>query len=692
MRRNPALPRLLILLAALLFACQSATQPAQPVTTRRATFTPLDVKTAMPPPTPSSSPKPATLTLPDQEGTSAAATTGTEAVNKALHFILVQHTRCAWEPSWCPIEQGILDAARELDVTVTLLGPGMPEDAQPSGENPAGEGNLPLGGDETLNLQQTAALIDRAVAARPDGIAVTISDPVVLSEPILRAIASGIPVIAYHDGAGPIQDDLPYLTYLGMDNYQGGYRGAQRLIQAGARAGVCINPSPTLAALQTRCKGFQTAFNEAGLKSDVLNTSGDAAQALHELQDYAQTHAEVNAFLTTEAASARTFYAYAQTSSRPAGVFLHGAFDPDAEIHAYIDSGVTLFGIGQQPYLQGYEAVFWLTMIGRFGFKPATPVTATGPSFVDKTSLHSQPDPERPLKLIFVQHALCTWDSYWCVVERGIQEAARERGVQVDIWGPETFDLSQMAELIDAAAAAHPDGIAVTVPDPAILREPIRRVIQAGYPVVAYDTAAGPLKDDIPYLTFIGADVYAEYRGGYLAALRLIRAGGRAGVCVNHQAGHVALDARCRGMMDAFTVEGLQAEVLDCGGDPEQAFTTLQEYARSHDQVNAYLTMGPGEPGAGTVYRYLEASGRPRGEVLHGTFDLSQAVVLAIEDGTSLFAVDGQPYLQGYSAVMFLTLALRQNIWPAEPITPTGPGFVDLSNIAIVKQLAGIYR
>jgi simple sugar transport system substrate-binding protein len=249
-----------------------------------------------------------------------------------------------------------------------------------------------------------------------------------------------------------------------------------------------------------------------------------------------------------------------------------------------------------------------------------------------------------------------------------------------------------MAGLIDEAAAAKPDGIAVTVPDPAVLHAPILQAIQAGYPVVAYDTGAGPVKDDLPYLTFIGTDVYAEYRGGYLAALRLINSGASEGVCVNHQMGHTALDARCRGMMDAFSVEGLRAEVLDCGADPEQALQIIQEYAQHHEQVNAYLTMGPGEPGAVSFYRYLETSNRPRGQVLHGTFDLSPAVVTAIEDGTSLFAVDGQPYLMGYSAVMFLTLALRHNIWPAEAITPTGPGFVDLSNIAIVKQLAGIYR
>jgi simple sugar transport system substrate-binding protein len=530
------------------------------------------------------------------------------------------------------------------------------------------------------------------VASQPDGIALTVSDPIALRKPILRAINSGIPIIAYHAGSGPIQDDLPYLTYLGMDNYQGGYLGGQRLIRTGARAGVCINQAPELAALQTRCKGFQSAFTEAGLTAEVLNTSTNAAQAQSDIQQYAQTHTEVNAFLTTGPGSAMPFYAWLQASGHQTGEILHGTFELNAEINTHIANGVTLFGIDQQPYLQGYQAVFWLTMITRYGFKPASPVSATGPHFVDKTNLNAQANPKRPVNLIFVQHAMCAWDTYWCVVERGIRDAAQERGVQVYIWGPEKFDLTRMTAQINDAVAAKPDGMAVTVPDPKVLHAPILQAIQAGFPVVAYATGAGLVKDDLPYLTFIGTDSDAEYQGGYLAALRLIHAGGRTGVCVNHQMGHMALDARCRGMLDAFAKEELKAEVLDCSGDAEQALTILQEYAQAHPEVNAFLTMGAGEPGAISFYRYLENANRPRGEVLHGTFDLSLAVATAVEDGTSLFAVDGQPYLLGYRAVMVLTLALRQNIWPAEPITPTGPGFVDLSNIAIVKQLAGLCR
>jgi hypothetical protein len=42
--------------------------------------------------------------------------------------------------------------------------------------------------------------------------------------------------------------------------------------------------------------------------------------------------------------------------------------------------------------------------------------------------------------------------------------------------------------------------------------------------------------------------------------------------------------------------------------------------------------------------------------------------------------------------VLTLTLLDRYGITPALPVTATGPGFVDLSNITIVEALAGTYR
>ena len=585
------------------------------------------------------------------------------APEKALNFMLVQHALCAWDSFWCTVEQGIADAAKNMGVDVTVLGP------------------------DKFDLEKTASLIDQAVAAKPDGIALTVSDPVLFKEPIMRAINAGIPVIAYNAGSGPVKDNIPYLTYLGQDEYQGGYLGGLRLAAAGGKKGVCINHQVGHVGLDARCKGFTDAFTEKGLKAEVLSIGNDPAEAQTIIGDYHTAHPDTDTFLTLGPNGANPFYAFVEAAGLKPGKFVHGTFDLSPEIEANIKNGATLFGVDQQPYLQGYEAVMWLAMVNRYGITPALPVMATGPGFVDKSSVGAKPQPDKAVNLIMVQHALCAWDSFWCVVQKGIDTAAEQMGVKVTVLGPDRFDLEKTASLIDQAAAAKPNGIGLTVSDPVLFKEPIVRAINAGIPVLAYNAGSGPIKDGIPYLTYLGQD---EYQGGYQAGLRLAAAGGKKGVCINHQVGHVGLDARCKGFTDAFKEKGLKAEVLSIGNDPAEAQTIISDYHTANADTDTFLTLGPN--GANPFYAFVEAAGLKPGEFVHGTFDLSPEIVANIENGTTLFGIDQQPFLQGYGAVMMLTLLNRQNIVPALPVTPTGPGFVDKSNIAIVKALAGEYR
>jgi ABC-type sugar transport system substrate-binding protein len=68
--------------------------------------------------------------------------------------------------------------------------------------------------------------------------------------------------------------------------------------------------------------------------------------------------------------------------------------------------------------------------------------------------------PVSELNLIFVQHALCAWDSWWCTLKKAVEDAERHLGVNVTVLGPDEFDLEKTAALIDQAVAAQPDGIA----------------------------------------------------------------------------------------------------------------------------------------------------------------------------------------------------------------------------------------
>jgi simple sugar transport system substrate-binding protein len=586
--------------------------------------------------------------------------TGPESV---LDLIFVQHALCAWDSFWCTVEDGIRRAADDMNVNATILGP------------------------DSFDLEKTAALIDQAVAAQPDGIAVTVTDADLFREPIQSALDAGIPVVAYNAGAGPVADDIGYLTYLGQDEYQGGYQGGLRLAAEGGTRGVCINQQVGHTGLDKRCQGFIDALAESDIPAEVLGISDDPAESQTVIADYYTANPDTDIFLTLGPNGANPFYAFMEAEGLGAGDITHGTFDISPEIAERIRDGTTMFGIDQQPFLQGYGSVQMLTMVLRYGILPALPVTSTGPGFVTAENVDFEVDANRAVDVILVQHALCAWDAFWCVVQKGIETAAKEMGVTATVLGPDAFDLEKTAALIDQAVAAQPDGIAVTVTDADLFREPIQSALDAGIPVVAYNAGAGPVEDGIGYMTYIGQD---EYAGGYLGGKRLAADGGTRGVCINQQVGHTGLDKRCNGFIAALEEEGIPAEVLGISDDPAESQTVIADYYTANPDTDIFLTLGPN--GANPFYAFMEAEGLGAGDVRHGTFDLSPEINEKIKDGTTMFGIDQQPFLQGYNAVMYLMLKNRYGISPALPITPTGPGFVDLSNVDVVEKLAGEYR
>jgi simple sugar transport system substrate-binding protein len=299
-------------------------------------------------------------------------------------------------------------------------------------------------------------------------------------------------------------------------------------------------------------------------------------------------------------------------------------------------------------------------------------------------------DPNRPLKIISVQHALCAWDSFWCTEEDAINEAASVLGVEVEILGPDKLDMEKTAQLIEQAVAANPDGLIVTIADADLLREPLMRAIDAGIPVVAFNSGAGPEADGIPYLTLFAQD---EYLAGYQAAKRLATAAGdgtHAAVCINHGVGAYWGDTRCAGYKAAMDELGIPSEVLGIGDDPAEATTVIGDYYVANPESDIFVTLGP--TGANPFYAFVENQGLTAADVTHGTFDLSPEINENIKSGLTQFGIDQQPFLQGYNAIQTIVLLLRYGVTPTMPITPTGPGFVTIANIDTVGALAGTYR
>jgi simple sugar transport system substrate-binding protein len=71
------------------------------------------------------------------------------------------------------------------------------------------------------------------------------------------------------------------------------------------------------------------------------------------------------------------------------------------------------------------------------------------------------------------------------------------------------------------------------------------------------------------------------------------------------------------------------------------------------------------------------------------TFDLSENVLTAIDEGRVLFAIDQQQYLQGYLGVQVMTLFVQYGLVPGGgEVIRTGPGFVTADTAAQVIDLS----
>ncbi|MDJ0786611.1 MAG: sugar ABC transporter substrate-binding protein [Myxococcota bacterium] len=278
-------------------------------------------------------------------------------------------------------------------------------------------------------------------------------------------------------------------------------------------------------------------------------------------------------------------------------------------------------------------------------------------------------------RIVVVTHGQAN-DPFWSVVKRGIDQARDDLGVEVEYAAPPSFDVIRMARLIEAAAASKPAGLAVSIPDADALREALDQAVGAGIPVVSLNSGAD-VSGELGALLHVGQ---TEHEAGLRAGRKLARAGVVKAVCLNHEVGNVALDRRCEGF-----AEGLGGDVtlLATSFDPTEIGRAVSAHLSRSPETQAVLTLSPAP--AEAVLAALEEEGRV-GSVRLATFDLSPAILEALVAGKLAFAIDQQPFLQGYLAVSTLVLRHRYGVVPASDVL-TGPGFVTPADAARVIEL-----
>ncbi len=286
-------------------------------------------------------------------------------------------------------------------------------------------------------------------------------------------------------------------------------------------------------------------------------------------------------------------------------------------------------------------------------------------------------------KFVLISHAPDS-DSWWNTIKNAIKVASEQMDVRVDYRNPPTGDLADMARIVEQATAANPDGIIVTIADFDVLKGPITAAVDKGIPVITINSGTQKQSEELGALLHVGQP---EYDAGFGAGKRAKAAGAKSFLCVNHYITNPASVERCQGFADALGVK-LGNQMIDSGQDPAEIENKVSAYLSAHPDTDAILTLGP--TSAHPTLAALKKAGLS-GQILFGTFDLSEEIAKAIKNGTIAFAIDQQPFLQGYLPVVILTNYVRYGVAPANHIN-SGPGFITKDNIALVEKYAGKYR
>lgn len=284
-------------------------------------------------------------------------------------------------------------------------------------------------------------------------------------------------------------------------------------------------------------------------------------------------------------------------------------------------------------------------------------------------------DKDQQMTFAMITHA-APGDTFWDIERKGAQAAAKHLGARL-IYAHNPA-VGQQATLVQNVVDQGVDGIALTLSHPEAMKGVVNKAKQAGIPVIGFNSGLNDW-EAVGVFAYIGQDPVVA---GAAYGDRLNKVGAKSVLCVNHEQGNVSLARRCAGIAKAFKgkTQTLYVNGKNMPGVRSRILAKLQQ----DSGIDYVATLGA--PFALAAEQAIRRTGR---DVTLTTFDLNDRVMKAIKKGDIRWAVDQQPYLQGYLAIESLWLKATNGnvIGGGKPIL-TGPTFVTKDNVDQVSQFA----
>jgi simple sugar transport system substrate-binding protein len=275
-------------------------------------------------------------------------------------------------------------------------------------------------------------------------------------------------------------------------------------------------------------------------------------------------------------------------------------------------------------------------------------------------------------RFAFVNHV--TNNTFFVPTISGIEDACRLLNCSYEWTGSGSNNASEMASAINNAVSAGVDGIATSLIATS-LRDPVDAAIDTGIPVVSYN-ADDPSTSRLAY---VGQDLLRSGREMAHRIRSLIPDGGKIVVFVATP-GSANLAPRVSGIEQSLNGSNIEVHFQASGAAEAQEATTIGAFVGQHlDSYSGYFAVDGGSTAA--VAQAIKDYSL-QGRVLGGGFDLTPNTQALLYGNYIQFAIDQQPYLQGFLPVMQLFLHRAAQGLTGAADVDTGVSFFDPKTVA----------
>ena len=254
----------------------------------------------------------------------------------------------------------------------------------------------------------------------------------------------------------------------------------------------------------------------------------------------------------------------------------------------------------------------------------------------------------------------------------GAERQAKEYGDVDILWNaPTNADQLKQKEILESYITQKVDGIAISSLNGDFLTETINRAIDAGIPVVTWDSDAPKSKR----YAFYGVDDFASGRIMGEEAVRLLNGKGKVAIITSY--GATNLQRRLDGIKDALAkAPGIQlVETFDIKEDAVRCAELMATGTKRYPDLGAWLSTG----GWPVFTRNATAVVDPaKTKVI--SFDTIQPALDLLREGKVTVLV-GQKYFGWGSESVKLLYDIKKGKMPASPIIDSGVDIVTKENV-----------